>query len=534
MFNLSAVIQIHEYLIISSAKYLKVFGVLISLFFFLLPSYSQKNINEHLDDIEHLLYFYSTQGEVQLNKLIDTNQNIEEKFPGKIAFLKGILNYNKSNSDEALINLETAFNIFIETNNTLYQVKTQLILGWIAEKIGYWEQAKFNYLKIIELNSSGTRELALANIGMARCQMYQKQKLEPYLLRGITLLKRIGRQEYSIYSDYIKCILNTKNDYNKIILQNIATRYEKIGLNNNASGVYKSLGLKYKYENKFDSAHYYIDKALSLTNKTYPATSLVPALYQIKGSIYYLQKNYTQAKKNLLKAITACDSLKQIQTKYYAYKYLVKIDTINKDYISAFYNKTLEHKYYKKMHLKEYEYHSKLLEISLNVQKYTNINEKLRYRNSMLLIIFILCSCILILVILWVIIKNKLKFLKQEESKKALKNLLVGLGEKRLFYKNINELDIKNIYIKHGNLNECFEEAYYETIKSFKKNYTQLTNSDIRYAVMFTMGLSDDVIAQIRNVNIDSIQKSKRRMRKKLGLERGYDLQKYFLSSTKI
>ncbi|WP_075602648.1 helix-turn-helix transcriptional regulator [Saccharicrinis aurantiacus] len=493
------------------------------------PGYSNGKFDTEITHIEHLLYFYPEKGEIKLNEYVNQKRETEDPTnTAKVNFLKSILYYKKSDIDRALLYLEKASIFFTKENNILYQAKTQLILGWIAEKTGYWEQAKSNYITVINLHLPGNkRELGLAYLGIVRCRMYLKQTIGDQLIKGTTLLKSMNLIEYSLYADYIDHIFSAEKYDQYIGLVDIAKKYESVNLNTNAASVYKSLVIKYKNSSKLDTAQYYIDKAILLSTNQLSGTSLIPSLYQIKGSIFYLQRDYNNAKKYLNKSIVISDSVNQINSKYYSYNFLYKIDSLTHNYKNAFKNLSLTHHYYKKFHKKEQEYQSRLLEISSDISLFITENNELKRNNCITLIISSLLLIIIITVSFWLKTKNKLKLIKEVESKTALQNLLIGLGEKKLLYKNIN--DIKMI-----DANRHFDEAYCDTIKLFKMNFTQLTDNDIRYSVMFTMGISDDVIAQIRNINIDSIRKTKRRIRNKLGLEKGTDLQIYFKDTVQV
>jgi DNA-binding CsgD family transcriptional regulator len=147
---------------------------------------------------------------------------------------------------------------------------------------------------------------------------------------------------------------------------------------------------------------------------------------------------------------------------------------------------------------------------------------------TILLFITLIIVVVLILTILWLVdIKKKQKIIIEERGiKLGLSYLIYNLSEINIltrFYTLTEEEKSKFI-----NLNDQFEIAYARSITKMRKLFTNLSNSEIRYAVLFAMNLSDELIAKIRNVNLDSVQKTKRRLREKIGLEKGADLKEYF------
>lgn len=124
--------------------------------------------------VEEKLYFYPGEGEAKLDSLIKILPESKfNKYAGEINFLKGVLAYKKAEVDSSIFYLERALLDFVNDEDKVYQAKSQLVLGWLAERIGYWDQAKINFYKVIELvDKKNPRELGLAYLGIARCNLY--------------------------------------------------------------------------------------------------------------------------------------------------------------------------------------------------------------------------------------------------------------------------------------------------------------------------------------------------------------------------
>ncbi len=508
---------------------------LMFLSFLAINIHSQNIIEQDLLAIEEKLYFYPQEGEKEMNSLIiNMTDNDYEKVKSKLNFLSGVLAYKKSEPDSAIFYLEKALISFVNNKDELYQAKAQLILGWQAERIGYWEQAKINYYKVIDMvNIQNKREQGLAYLGIARCKHYSGEEKGFELQKGVTLLESMGIKEYRLYAEFLAQVIQNRNRQTPGMLLDIAGEYVKMGLHTNAASVYKGLATYYRQMGEFDSAHKYLDEALALDITNYPSASLLPSLNQMKGLVYFNQKDYNNAERYLKKSLTLCEEYNQEYTKYYIYKIMCRIDTLLGDYESGFIHLSKASKSYMRNNSIGEKQLSKLMETSLNLITIKEENSILKSeRNSIVLFSFCVVFVLLVLFTIFYYkhkLKSTEKLKKEKEKKRALHSLLIGLDEKRMFMANKeSSIDIKRRMNKDSTFYDDFEECYPESIKKVKANYPQLTQSEARYAVMFSLDLSDDMIAEIRNINAESIRKTRLRMRKKLGMENGCDLGLFF------
>ena len=503
--------------------------------------YTQKQVvNKELINIEEKLYFYPEEGEKMLNQLISNPKvNEAEKYQGHLNFLSGVLAYKKGESDISLNYIEKALVKFVNDENKLYQAKSQLILGWIAEKIGYWDQSKINYYKVLDLvDKKNKREQGLAYLGLARCNHYLRHKKGNELYLGSRLLSTIEKKEYHLYAEFLNLVIKPSNHATPNKLEGIAQSYINLHLYNNAASTFKAISSYYRKHKDYKSAHEFLDRALALNISEYPSATLLPSLNQMKGLTYFYQKDYISAEVYLKKSLSLCDTYNKQSSKYYAYNTLYRIDTLKGDYKSAHLHlsKSVESQNAKEQ--KGEKQLAKLMEISFNLLALQEENDRLRsLRNN---IILLTSSVILILAIVFITIyykqkiKNRLILDKEKEKKQALHSLLINLSEKRLLNKNYIEVenDVNNIseetVERKTTVSEDFEECYSESIKKIETQHPELTRSDASYGVMFSLNLSNDVIAEIKNINAESIRKTKLRIRNKLGLEMGYDLDNYF------
>lgn len=517
-----------------------ILAILVTCFLLVIgqDAYCQNKIENDILRIEEKLYFYPAEGKMMLENLLGSSDNDElEKYQGHINFLYGLLSYKKAEQDNAIDYLEKALIAFVNDEDKLYQAKAQLILGWLAERIGYWQQSKINYYKVIDLvDKKNKREQGLAYLGIARCKHYLREPKVNELQVGAGLLNSMDVKKYSLYAEFLILVIGKSNEQTPGKLVDIAREYIKLGLQANAGSVYKGLATYFRHLKEWDSAHKYLDKALALDISDYPSASIVPSLYQHKGLVYFYQKDYSKASWCLNKSLILSDELNQEYSKYYAYKSLCRIDTLMGDFKSGFVHLAKANEINRFKERKEVKQLARLMEASLNLMILEEENKKLNsLRNN---IVLLSGSIIVVLLSLFTAIgyklklKNKEKFEKEKEKKLALQSLLIGLGEKRLLIGcKQSALELNDRMDKNSIFHDDFEECYPESIKKIETTYPQLTKNDARYAVMFSLQLSDDIIAEIKNVNPDSIRKTKLRMRKKLALETGCDLGHYFASA---
>jgi tetratricopeptide (TPR) repeat protein len=501
------------------------------IFLFIGPlSYGTTN-EEELLNIEEKLYFYPAQGEELLHIFIDRYQNDTlNDYQGHIYFLQGLLAYEKAETDSAITCLGNALVLFMEKDNKLYQAKSEIVLGWIYEKIGCYVEAKLNYLKVIDLvDENSARELGMAHLGLVRCKRALKEPVESEN-EGIDLLKSLHKKEYALYADFISCLINQTDKDITSKLKRIASSYAKLGMERNVASAYKSIAFSYINKRQLDSALIYIEKAHPLCNSEYPIISLAPALIQAKGYIYLLKEEYETARVYLNESLTLSENLNQPYTKQFIYECLFRIDTLEGNYKEGIRTLLLAQDN-KELNLNQSkQYITKVMEVSanINVIKEDIVRLKNKRKVTILLFITLIIVVFLILTILWLVdIKKKQKIIIEERGiKLGLSYLIYNLSEINIltrFYTLTEEEKSKFI-----NLNDQFEIAYARSITKMRKLFTNLSNSEIRYAVLFAMNLSDELIAKIRNVNLDSVQKTKRRLREKIGLEKGADLKEYF------
>ncbi len=489
-------------------------------------------IENELDQIENDLYFYPQKAEIKLDSI---NKNLspqmKDKFDGQLAFLSGLLEYKKGNIDSSLAFLDKSLTRSLYQDNVKTQAKSQMVLGWIAEGTNYWEQAISNYYTCIQLlDGAFVKETGLAYIGIFRCKRNLREEGDNELQKGIRILNNTQKTEYLLYAEYMESIANQDAPDTPERLKAIAQKYAQLGLTDKEASVYKSLASNYKNKNQIDSALLYVNKAIvSEKNKT-SGISLMPALVNFKGLLLYKQKKYEQAKIYLNKSLTLYNINNQSEKKYYSYDILHNIANHQEDYKAAYFYLKKSQEYYKITRTNNKQYLSKITETTMNVNFLKGEINQLKSRRNINTLIFMCIMLLLLLVIIILSFRYKTKHQREQAQKRELQNLLVGLGEKKLLTKHLGMLNdelMKNTKI-NINLSTSFEICYTETISHFKQQFKQLSKTEVRYAVMFAMYLSDETIVKINNIKLDSLRKTKLRIKTKVCQEEPCNVKQYF------
>ncbi|MBU2912872.1 MULTISPECIES: 7TM diverse intracellular signaling domain-containing protein [Reichenbachiella] len=118
-------------------------------------------------------------------------------------------------------------------------------------------------------------------------------------------------------------------------------------------------------------------------------------------------------------------------------------------------------------------------------------------------------------------LKKKLKKELKETDEKLYKEILKQIEE------------IENFEDQWNSFKLHFENVYRGFFERIEKNYPMLSQNDLKICAFMKMKLSNKEMAQILNVTKKAIEQSKRRMRKKIGLESDCDLLEYLEQSLK-
>ncbi|WP_430816355.1 hypothetical protein [Carboxylicivirga sp. RSCT41] len=495
---------------------------------------AQNTIAEKISDIERLLYYYPKQAEKKLLKLNQhLSLNEKSQYKNDIQLLEAFLFYQQGEPDSALITIQQTLSRFITDNNIEGQAKCHLIMAWVSEGLGYWDQAIINYYKCTDLlNNQSSIYTGIANIGVARCNRYSRRDYTKTLTKGIQQLKEKGSYPHQLFADFSYWSILQPNHSETIgKLENIANKYLELNLNNKAANSYRGIAYILKQRGQIDSAEVYVDKGLSILNdSSYPGISKMPVLLQFKGTLRYMKKDYHNAEQYLYQSIAAYDKYNIDERKHYPYLLLCRIDTINNNYQLAFEHLSKATKYQNRAISKQKQRLALVLEISAEVDNLKADIKDLKWQRTIVTLIAIIGFLLFTLLVYYLINLYKKRQRRIRAKNRELHNLIVGMNEKILLQKrlgvNTETIPAGNITIQ--TLSDHFDICYHETYQTLLTDYPQLSRADSRYALMFSLGMSTDAICQIQSVQKSTVRKAKFRIREKLDLDATTDLEQFF------
>lgn len=488
-----------------------------------------------LDQLENIyldIYYDYQNAEICLDSL--TKQILPEKlqpFKGEISFLWAFIYFQKKDVDLSLNYLQNGLELLTDKNNKNWISRCYLLLGWIAEETGNWEQAEINFYEVLKLvNGEKSIDLGLAYLGLARCKRNLNDAYESELKKGVKILQDSNIEEFVLYSQYILLMDDTINSKTIIKLKEIASEYAKLELVKNESNVYAKISSMYQKIDLIDSALFYVNKALYIIEKYSLSSYKFPLYLQLKSSQFYIVKDYKNAKINTIKAINAYDNNNNYRGKYFGYTLLSRIYE-KEDSIELAYD------YYKIAKQNEAKSNEILVRQTASIQEtifQTNLLkleiQRILANKKKRIAIFVSILTIILTLSFWVSQGYYQKKIKEEKMRVAMQNLIIGLGERKLLLERVNCESTNNIYKEISKLTntELFDECYIESLRKIRKRFENFSLTETRYAVMFGLHLEKEIILKINNTTDHAIKKAKYRLRQKLNLSSTESVEKYF------
>ena len=118
-------------------------------------------------------------------------------------------------------------------------------------------------------------------------------------------------------------------------------------------------------------------------------------------------------------------------------------------------------------------------------------------------------------------LKNELNHLLNNANKDLSGNIV------EIIHKIDSEFFFKDDWQKFEN---HFNVVYSDFIKKMKTTYPELTSKELRLCSYIKMNLSSSEIAQLSNITMRGVEKSRSRLRKKLNLDGTEDIYEYILN----
>ncbi len=425
------------------------------------------------------------------------------------------------------------------------------------------------YLNLAQaLNYLGNYEKTLEYLSLA--------EKEPYSTNEKRILYEISRIRGQIFS-YMNLDGQAIREFHKCI--SLAEKLDdKQKINYGLSMSYENLTVVYTKIDKTDSAFYFINKnkeVLESMDESYIYRSLVN-LYSTLGDWFIKAGEYDLTKDNLNKALKIAEKYQYpYLSRTYTYMGDMYVKNENQDSALYYYNKALDNLestkikgelgivYYKLSSIYEslgeadsviiYREKKNLIESELLKEREKSIGEALsvflneerkmhQQHNKKLLIVISIISIIVlcITVIVWIITKRKYLERKNKldvQLVNTIKEIEEIEKESQILEKKVNESFKEVINIAKNNdpaFLKRFQEVYPEHSNILLQMHPNLTNSELTLCALIYLKFSTKDIANFTFVEHRSVQTKKSRLRKKLNLPAGYNLEKYLQELDKV
>lgn len=309
----------------------------------------------------------------------------------------------------------------------------------------------------------------------------------------------------------------------------------------------------YMHGGEYDKAIVMLDSIeLSMPSRTLPFYS---EIYFCRGKVYYLQHKYSMAYEILLQSCNDFIGNYVINNRVEAYGMLASIDSLRHDYHAYF----IHHGEYSKLKDKlinsEMTYRMAVMQgrHHMDVMKQEADKAKSAQYIQTLSLIFAVIVCVIFSVVVLLLYKRsetlkKLSIAEKEKvdieyERERLEKELVELKYKQSD-ERLNEANRENVAMSlklatnpsndKNDVLEPFENAFRQLDSAFvphlEERFPSLTKYEVRLACFIKVGMSSEEMVAVLNISMSSLNTSRYRLRKKLGLKGGQNLYTFISS----
>lgn len=504
-----------------------------------MPIFSQDEKSEIFVKFDSLIYENATLAA----EILDSIEYIidDESYKGQLLKRKAILARVKSHYDDALAYNIEAIDLFQKQNDSTEIATVYHNLGFLMRYLKETDKSISYYQKAIALRSALDDNTALALSHREIGVMYRRKKEYEKAMHHYDLAKSYfdpisDKDELLTLKGNYASLYHVQKKYDQAIMIN-KEALPAIKKTKNAKSLstrYGNIASAYSKLKNYDEAYIYVDSAITVAQE---ANLLEPHVRYVirKAEITYKNNDYKSAYKNMRKYKILNDSLTR---------------NAQKNAISnQFKNFELE-----KKHLQD-SIKSEMLTNSLNYEQ----SEKNKiFWFSLYFLIFLL------LALIWQSFRvkmTKLKSKNEELTKKLLEDKLRNTAQEneRLVNQSQLQLEFKKSIIdkvdtisaahthpktkirdlqrllmdqlrienQSNSLNESIEELPSAYDQMLRDNYPSLTKGERKMCFLVKTGMSIKEIAAINDTSLTAVQSMRYRIRKKMDLKKGEELQAY-------
>lgn len=443
---------------------------------------------------------------------------------------------------------------FFENQNDIKKIASiKINIGQLFNTMGKPQKALIITREAIQFltknNQDTTKNETLAfafnNLGIAFQNTQQSDSALNYYLRSLAIKLKLGKILSASYTLNNIGTLYIDTDFDKALDYFFKSLTLKRKLNN-ATGLvncFTNIGQLYEKKGELEKSLKYQDSAMYLMSKINNPDLKTTILFNL-SSVYEKKKDHARALKYLTEYILLKDSIKSLAIE----QKLTSLQII-------------------------YETEKKEREIQLSKANINILEKEIIIKNNRVLILFSIAFGLVLLVVLLIIsIRFKQKKFKHKEAilfkEKQIKNIENEKLKKEVEHKN-RELSLLTLHSLHKKelmmqlkdkletnelkknedsqtkklnhlienilnfeddwkvFKDHFEAANVNFFKNLESLSADLTQTDLRHCAYIKIGLTTKEIAELLNITPESVQKSRVRLKKKMGLDREIDLKSY-------
>ena len=432
-------------------------------------------------------------------------------------------------------------------------------MGNIYTKLGNYEKSSELYYECLrlseEIDDRVTEVKALNSIGIVHHNQNNYEKALEYYLKALTIAREI---EYlrgiTRVLNNVAAIYGTRGDYPKVVQylrEAIALNLERkdqdmLGVN------YLNFGYYFQELKQYDSALYYLNKALNIYEELNNASSIISA--KIFLAEYYLEVGELQKSKRY-----AMESLQEGQAsglKRFVFEtaaLLSKIYLLQNDSVRAYPFQILELQMKDSLNIEESQTEMSKLELQYELDKAEQKKRIVQQRKDLINIIVLMSLIFIIIVVILLLgrmrikarsvmlekdklemnleLRNKeltanvMSIMKKNETLSQIANKLKGIQKEAV--KDETKMAIKKIARE---LNRAVDEEPWEEFElRFKQVHSEFYNKLIhrfpnlspqeqRLCAFLRLNMTSKEISEMTGQRISTIEMARTRLRKKLGI----------------
>lgn len=442
---------------------------------------------------------------------------------------------------EAVENYYSALHIYEEEKDTAEMIKTYNSLGLTYQKMSDIQSA-YRYLNaaseiLKKYEDKKLKSYVLNNLGMLKEDTQEHDSALVYYHESLALKQ--GLQDSAAIAhtlNNISVVLLSKGNYRASLDYCLQSKIIKKAISDTAglATAFMNIANLYGYLGKMDSVKWYLDRG-------------IPFARASRSPIYLsgFYKNYSEL-----------------------YRYTGKHDSalIYMDSVMITENRVFDEKLASEVAQYQTLYNLEKKELQLEQQRFENKllrqkEKQSRQQKILLLVIAVALLIILLLVFLMLrsnkrasrnkqdlldkklelkskeLMANSNLILHKQELLNDIKTLLRGLQKRHTdipdeIFREIDDKFRQDLNKEHDweKFKIHFEQIHEDFFEKLKSDFPRLTESDTRHCAYIKIGLTTKEIASTLNIHPSSVQRSRVRLKKKLGLDRSQNLQDFIRS----